>query len=71
MCSNFQVHVGETMENVGARAIHAWHRMERGEEVDETHVSFENWEALVPLLSPKGIELLGHLFHQSLENAVP
>ncbi len=41
-----QVHVGETMEEVGARAVGAWHRMARGEQVDEKHVSFATWETL-------------------------
>ena len=39
--SKVQIHVGETMEDVGARAIDAWHRMEKGEAAREKHVSFE------------------------------
>ena len=58
------IHVGETMEEVGARFVEGWHRMERGEEVNEKHVSFETWETMVRVLSPKRLELLRHL-HQS------
>lgn len=59
-----RVHVGETMEEVGARFVEGWHRMERGEEVNEKHVSFETWETMVRVLSPKRLELLRHV-HQS------
>jgi hypothetical protein len=45
------LHVDETMDPVGARAIDAWHRMERGDAVDERHVSFADWETLVRVLS--------------------
>jgi len=56
-----QVHVGTTLEEFGARAVDAWHRMERGEHVDERHISFETWEMMVRTLSPKRLELLRHL----------
>jgi predicted transcriptional regulator len=59
-----QVHVGETMEEVGARAVGAWHRMARGEQVDEKHVSFATWETMLRVLSPKRLELLRHV-HQN------
>ena len=61
MGKELQVHVGETMDDVGARAIAAWHRMGRGEEVNEKHVSFETWETMVRVLSPKRLELLRHV----------
>jgi predicted transcriptional regulator len=58
-----QVHIGETMEDVGARFVGGWHRIEAGEAVNEKHVSFENWETMVRVLSPKRLELLRHV-HQ-------
>jgi predicted transcriptional regulator len=64
MSGEIQVHVGDTLDEVGARAISAWHRMERGEEVSEKHISFETWETMVRVLSPKRLELLRHV-HQS------
>ncbi len=45
-----QVHVDETLEDVGARAIAAWHRMERGEVARERHVSFATWDSMVRVL---------------------
>ncbi len=61
MTKNLQVHVGESLDTVEARAIDAWHRMERGEAVDERHIGFETWELMVRTLSPKRLELLRHL----------
>jgi predicted transcriptional regulator len=63
-----QVHVGETKEDIGKRAIEAWHRMERGEDVTEKHVSFENWETMVRVLSPKRLELLRHVHQHPAKN---
>lgn len=62
--SQVHVHVGETMEEVGARFVDGWHRMERGEDVSEKHISFETLETMVRVLSPKRLELLRHV-HQS------
>jgi len=61
MSKELRVHVGETLDDIGARAISAWHRMERGEAVNEKHISFETWEAMVRVLSPKRLELLRHV----------
>lgn len=68
MGKELQVHVGETMDDVGARAIAAWHRMGRGEEVNEKHVSFETWETMVRVLSPKRLELLRHVHRDPARN---
>ena len=56
------------MEDVGARAVAAWNRMERGEEVNEKHVSFETWETMVRVLSPKRLELLRHVHRDPAKN---
>lgn len=56
-----QVHVGETLDDAGTRFVEAWHRMERGETVNEKHVRFKSWEAMVRVLSPKRLELLRHV----------
>jgi predicted transcriptional regulator len=63
-----QVHVGETLDTIGTRAIDAWHRMERGEAVNEKHVSFEKWETMVRVLSPRRLELLRHVHHTPAKN---
>jgi predicted transcriptional regulator len=56
-----QVHVGATVEQAGERFVDAWKRMERGDEVIERHVSFEDWDTMVRVLSPKRLELLRHV----------
>ncbi len=52
-----QVHV-ESLAESGRRFVDAWKRMERGEHVDEEHLSFESLEGLLATLSPKRIELV-------------
>jgi predicted transcriptional regulator len=64
MSKALQVHVGEPLADSGARAVLAWNRMQRGEDVNEKHISFETWETMVRILSPKRLELLRHL-HQA------
>ena len=68
MTSELQIHLGETMDDIGARAIGAWHRMERGEAVNEKHVSFATWETMVRVLSPKRLELLRHVHQNPAKN---
>lgn len=68
MSKELQVHVGDTLGDIGARAISAWHRMERGEEVSEKHISFETWETMVRVLSPKRLELLRHVHRDPAKN---
>ena len=68
MSKALRVHVGETLEDFGERAISAWHRMERGEAVREKHVGFSDWDAMVRVLSPKRLELLRHLHGNPAKN---
>lgn len=56
-----QIHVGETMDEVAARFLDGWSRMERGEAVEEKHVSFASWEAFVGVMTPKRLALLRHV----------
>ncbi len=55
--ASLNVHLG-TLEEMGARFIDAWNRAERGESVDESHVTFLDIETLVGTLSTRRIELL-------------
>lgn len=48
---------------MGKRFIAAWHRLERGEEVKETNLTFFSLEMMMSTLSPKRLELLRHV-HQ-------
>ncbi len=54
-----EVHVGDGLE--GRRFITAWHRLEKGQRVRERHLSFQNLEGLLSVLTPKRWELLKHV----------
>jgi predicted transcriptional regulator len=56
-----QIHVGEGFAAAAARVVDAWRRADRGEAVataGEHHVTFESWEGLSRVLTPKRLELL-------------
>lgn len=58
----FKVHVGETLDEMGQRFIDTWKRAEAGEEVvPSQHFSFDSFETLAKILTPKRYELLRHL----------
>ena len=61
------VHVG-TLEDMGRRFIDAWHRAERGEEVDETHVTFHDLPTLLAALTPKRLDLLRYVRHHEVRS---
>ena len=61
MTRTLEIHVDESAEAMAQRFIDAWHRAERGETVDERHLSFERWEGLARVLTGKRLELLRHL----------
>ncbi len=63
MTSEVEIHVEHTAEAMAARFVDAWHRAERGEVVDERHVSFESWDGLSRVLTGRRLELLRHLRH--------
>ncbi|HVB15959.1 MAG TPA: hypothetical protein VNF04_05465 [Stellaceae bacterium] len=59
-----QVHVGETIDDMGRRFVDAWHRAERGKltaENAERHVGFETFETFAQIMTPKRLELLRHV----------
>jgi predicted transcriptional regulator len=59
--ADLKVHVGDTVEDMGRRFSDAWRRAERGEQVNERHLSFDSFETLARILTPKRLELLRHL----------
>lgn len=63
-----QIHVGESLEAVGARFVDSWHRMERGEAVNEKHIGFADRETMVRVLSPKRLGLLRHVHQHPAKN---
>lgn len=62
MSGRVDLHV-DSIDGMGKRFVDAWKRIERGESVDETHLSFFSLEAMMATLSPKRLELLRHV-HQ-------
>ncbi|MDR3538671.1 MAG: hypothetical protein P4L71_19400 [Acetobacteraceae bacterium] len=71
MSKTVQVHVGESIGAAGGRFLDAWKRAENGEltpEKAEFHVSFETWEGLVKVMTPKRLELLRHVHRHPAKN---
>ena len=65
MSDNVMVHIG-TIEDMGRRFVDAWHRAERGETVDETHVTFRDLTTLLTALTPKRLDLLRYVRHHEV-----
>lgn len=60
MSGTINLHVG-SVEEMGQRFVGAWQRLERGEAVDETHLTFLDMETMASTLSPKRLALLRHV----------
>lgn len=52
---------GGSVEEMGKRFVGAWRRLERGEAVCETHLTFFDLETMIATLSPKRLALLRHV----------
>lgn len=63
MSEKVNLHVGST-QDMGKRFADAWHRLEQGKKVKETHLTFFSLETMMTTLSPKRLELLKRV-HQS------
>lgn len=63
MSETVNLHVG-SIEEMGKRFVGAWNRLERGEEVKETHLTFFSLETMMSTLSPKRLALLRHVHRQ-------
>lgn len=63
MSKTIDVYVG-SIEEMGKRFVGAWHRLERGKTVGETHMTFYDLETMMATLSPKRLALLRHVHHQ-------
>jgi len=59
--SKLKIHVHDTLEDMGARFAEAWRRAERGETVQERHLSFDSFETLARTLTPRRLDLLRHI----------
>ena len=58
-----RLHVGSA-EEMGKRFVDAWRRMESGEKVRETHLTFFDLETMMATLSPKRLAMLKHVRRQ-------
>jgi len=67
MSGTINLHVG-SVEDMGKRFIGAWHKLEQGIAVDETHLTFLNLETMVSTLSPKRLALLRHVRQHPANN---
>jgi predicted transcriptional regulator len=59
--STVDIHVGLDDAALKARVLSAVSRAEAGQDVCESHVTFESWEGLSKVLTGKRLELLRHL----------
>jgi predicted transcriptional regulator len=57
---SLQVHA-DGLDAMGTRFVDAWHRAERGEAVDEAHITFVDLETLLLVLTQRRLEMLRHL----------
>jgi predicted transcriptional regulator len=63
MSEKVNLHVG-SIQDMGKRFADAWHRLEQGKKVKETHLTFFSLETMMTTLSPKRLELLKRV-HQN------
>lgn len=68
MSKTIKLNVG-SIDDMGGRFIGAWHKLEQGEIVSETNLTFFDWSEMVSALSPKRLELLRYL-HAHPEKSV-
>ena len=64
MSKDLQIHIGDSLDRMGARFIDAWHRAERGELTEdnaERLAGFESVEVFTRTLTPRRLEMLRHL----------
>lgn len=61
MNKEIKIHVGGGFDAVSKRVIAAWELAERGQPVNERHLTFVSWNALSNVMTPKRFELLRYL----------
>ncbi len=64
--TDLKIHVGEDRAAVGVRFVDAWRRAEQGEAVSERHLSFDTFETMTRVLTPKRLELLRRLHRRPM-----
>lgn len=59
--SDMKIHVGDSLDDMGRRFVDAWRRAEAGDVATERHLSFDSFETLTRVLTPKRLQLLRHI----------
>lgn len=59
--SKLKIHVGDSLEVIGERVKDAVRRDRKGERVREHHLTFDSFETLAKVLTPRRLELLRHV----------
>jgi len=62
--STLKIHVGGAFEGTKRRALDAVARYERGESVEEHHLTFETWTTLAWVITANRLELLRQVHRQ-------
>ncbi len=64
--TEIEVHFGESREAMAERFVSAWHRAEAGAAMAERHLSFDSFATMTRVLTPRRIDLLRALRHQTV-----
>ncbi len=59
--ASLTIHIGDSVEDMGAWLLAAVDRAKAGEAISEEHLSFDSFATLARLLTPKRLELLRYL----------
>ncbi len=62
--TELKIHVGEGFAALKARTLDAVARAKAGQAVQENHLSFVSWEALIGVMTPKRLDLLRAVHQQ-------
>lgn len=62
--SKLQIHIGDSFEDTKRPVLDAVTRHKRGADVEEHHLSFENWQTFARVMTANRLELL-HRVHRN------
>ena len=65
---DINIHIGGNFDDAQKRITDAWHRVENGEDVNEHHITFANWDLLAHVMTEKRYELLRHIHKHPAES---
>jgi len=59
--AKLKIHVGDSLETIGKRVKDAVRRDRKGERVREYHLTFDSFDTLAKVLTPRRLELLRYV----------